>query len=93
MNKKETLEAAARGEGCLGRSQDDEPVFVIVARDVTAAETVRAWAGAYVNAAITGGVTTLADGCPFVAKARDAIGIAAEMDAWREAHGGGKVPD
>ena len=44
MTKRETLDAAARGEGCLGKSQDDEPVFVLVARDRYAASTVRKWA-------------------------------------------------
>lgn len=84
MTKKETLDAAARGEGCLGRSQDDEPVFVLVARDKMAADVVVKWAS---DAMRFGGL-----------KANDpkivsAMELAAEMDAWREAHGGGKVPD
>lgn len=43
MNKSETMEAAERGEGCLGRSQGQEPVFVLVARDVCATAAVKAW--------------------------------------------------
>lgn len=44
MTKQETIDAAAMGEGCLGRSQADEPVFVLVARDQIAASVVRDWA-------------------------------------------------
>lgn len=44
MTKNETLEAAARGEGCLGRTADDEPVFVLRANDRLAAGAVAAWA-------------------------------------------------
>lgn len=42
--KKETLEQAARGEGCLGKAADDEPVFVLRAQDVLAAGRVDDWA-------------------------------------------------
>lgn len=81
MTKKETLEAALRGEGCLGRCQDDEPVFVLVARDLTAAKRVRNWAD---EAELLG--TPLA-------KVREANLCATHMDVWRKEHGGGKVPD
>ena len=40
MIKAKELEAASHGEGCLGKSQDDEPVFVLVARDLTAPRAV-----------------------------------------------------
>ncbi len=43
MTKRETLEAAAKGEGCLGRAADDEPVFVLRAKDVLAAFAVNEW--------------------------------------------------
>lgn len=41
--KKETLEAALRGEGCLGRARDDEPVFVLRAKDMFAGSVIRYW--------------------------------------------------
>lgn len=41
---RETIEAALRGEGCLGKAHPDEPVFVLRARDVTADDFVRRWA-------------------------------------------------
>jgi hypothetical protein len=42
--KKETIEAALRGEGCLGKAADDEPVFVLRAQDCHAADLVEKWA-------------------------------------------------
>lgn len=42
--KREVLEAAARGEGCLGKAADDEPVFVFRAQDMFTARTIRYWA-------------------------------------------------
>ncbi len=44
MTKALELESLAKGEGCLGKSADDEPVFILVARDMYAAEAVRHWA-------------------------------------------------
>lgn len=35
---------ALKGEGCLGKAADDEPVFVLRARDIYAPSAVRAWA-------------------------------------------------
>lgn len=81
MTKQETLEAARRGEGCLGRSQDDEPVFVLTARDRIGAQAVRAWAHIAAAHDVDAG------------KVRGAFEVADRMDAWRGAHGGGKVPD
>lgn len=43
ITKKEVLEAAARGEGCLGRAKDDEPVFVLVGDDILAVGTIQYW--------------------------------------------------
>jgi hypothetical protein len=42
--KKEELEKALRGEGCLGKSADDEPVFILCARDELAAGLILEWA-------------------------------------------------
>lgn len=44
LTKKEVLEAAMRGEGCLGKAADDEPVFVLRAQDATADDCVERWA-------------------------------------------------
>lgn len=81
MTRDEEVEAFMAGEGCLGKSQGDEPVFVLVARDRVASIVVRTWA-------------TLAGwlGAP-KAKTDEAMALADRMDAWRDAHGGGKVPD
>lgn len=43
MTKREVLEAAAKGEGCLGRADDDEPVFVLRAKDKLATEAIGEW--------------------------------------------------
>lgn len=67
---KEERERAARGEGCLGKAADDEPVFVLRAQDAHATGLVSDWAD-------------LAEGtrCPpdKVAEARE---IARRMHAW-----------
>lgn len=77
----EVLRAADRGDGCLGRSQSDEPVFVLCARDRLAAGTVRIWAAL----AEENGVSH--------DKIAGALVVADATDAWRLAHGGGKIPD
>jgi hypothetical protein len=41
---KEEREKVARGEGCLGKAHDDEPVFILRAQDIHAAELVMKWA-------------------------------------------------
>jgi len=42
--KKDAMEAAARGEGCLGKARDDEPVFIIVGDDATMPAVIKFWA-------------------------------------------------
>jgi hypothetical protein len=44
ITAKEVREAAARGEGSLGKAADDEPVFVLRAQDCHAADLVEKWA-------------------------------------------------
>lgn len=58
-------------------------MFVLVARDRSAASTVRKWAETY----------NLVSHAVPADKLADAYRVADEMDAWREAHGGGKIPD
>ena len=84
MVKSEEVAALGRGEGCLGRSQDDEPVFVLVARDKFSADTIRWWA----KQVVLKGQRSQVD-----PKILEALALADQMDEWREAHGGGKVPD
>lgn len=84
MTKAEVLAAAAKGEGCLGKSQDDEPVFVLVGRDVLAAYAIRAWAERLDS-------QTHPDH-PSRKKAMEARSQASEFDRWRAEHGG-KMPD
>lgn len=37
-------EMAAQGKGCLGKAADDEPVFILRAQDMLAADLVDKWA-------------------------------------------------
>lgn len=63
-------ERAARGEGCLGKAADDEPVFILRGQDVLAPDLVDYWAD-----------DAEANGCgpEKVAEARE---LAAKMRAW-----------
>lgn len=68
--------------GCLGRSDPDEPVFVLCARDTLAAPVVRVWADqleerAAMNGFENGGLTAARQ-----EKISDARRVAAEMDKW-----------
>lgn len=76
-----TAQQERNGEGCLGRSADAEPVFVLCARDVAAAAAVRDWVE---RARALETPTT---------KLFEALAIADAMDVWRRQHGGGKIPD
>lgn len=81
VTKKETLDAAVIGGGCLGRSQDDEPVFVLCARDKTAPQSVRLWA------------LHLQTHYGESEKVRSALALADQMEAWQKKHETAKVPD
>jgi len=77
--KREVLLAAAKGEGCLGKAADDEPVFVLRAQDILAPMAIRDWA--YRAATRTG------HRAPKVVQAeKDAL----EFIAWQ---GSKKLPD
>lgn len=41
---KDERAAAAAGKGCLGKAADDEPVFILRAQDMLAADLVDKWA-------------------------------------------------
>lgn len=62
---------------CLNRAELDEPVFVLLARDVTASDVVRTWCADRVRA----GKNTHAD-----PQIREALALADQMDRWRAAH-------
>ncbi len=72
MNKKQTLEACEQGEGCLGESAMDEPIFVLCARDGAAPDTIRSWA-----------MQTVKDGSTNVDKVANAFRLADEMETWK----------
>jgi hypothetical protein len=78
--KKDAMEAAARGEGCLGKAADDEPVFILRGKDAMMAITIEAWA-AYVDG--VGGRGT---------KSIEARKFAEEIREWQSVNGC-KVPD
>lgn len=82
MNKTETIEAALQGDGCLGRSADDEPVFVLCARDRFAPGLVRKWADRVEAVANEHGEGTERTRQK-IASARE---LADEMEAWQAAH-------
>jgi hypothetical protein len=80
--KQETLEMLARGEGCLGKAADDEPVFVLRAQDRTFAETVFIWT--ILNRMI---------GRSAEGKLRGAEQVAQDGIAWQMRTGRAKVAD
>jgi hypothetical protein len=47
--KKETIDAALQGLGCLGKAAPDEEVFVFRAQDMLAPTFIRKWALAYAD--------------------------------------------
>ena len=80
MLAKDEREAAARGQGCLGKAADDEPVFVLRGQDVLAPDIITHWAD-----------RAHAAGAPDE-KVADAIMLAEAMREWQRANRS-KVPD
>jgi hypothetical protein len=74
---REEREKAARGEGCLGKAADDEPVFILRGQDHFASRLVDQWADLAEDGGCAPGK---------VAEARD---LAWRMRKWRPR----KVPD
>jgi hypothetical protein len=70
VTKAEVLAAAERGEGVLGRTLDDEPIFVLCGRDHRAPGRVDAYA-------------TIAESGGHHDKANAARRVADQMRAWR----------
>lgn len=78
MIKREEVLALQEGRGCLGRSADDEPVFILVARDKFASRMVREWADLVeMEAKRTAELTATRK-----AKIAEARTLAMKMDAW-----------
>lgn len=77
---KDVIDAAQRGEGCLGRAAPDEPVFVLRAQDKLAAPLVKLWAE-----------LALLHGCDIL-KCQQAYELADEMIEWALT-GRAKFPD
>jgi hypothetical protein len=67
MNKSHMLLSP---DSCLNKSRSDEPLFVLCARDFCAPQTIRHWA-------------TMNDGIQPAKKIKNALGIADEMERWR----------
>ena len=85
MTKAEEVAALEAGRGCLGKSADDEPVFILVARDKFAARLVREWADWVEHeAAVTAQLTAIRR-----EKIADARRLAMRMDQWSTK----KLPD
>ena len=63
-------ELAAAGKGCLGKAADDEPVFILRAQDMLAADLVDKWAN-----------EANALGCPWD-KVHEAKELAQAMREW-----------
>lgn len=81
MLKREVMELAAQGQGCLGKASPDEPVFILRAQDCFAPDIIENWANCVVSA--NGGPTD---------KSRKAKALAHQMRAWQEWNTS-KVPD
>ena len=74
--KRDVLEAAARGEGCLGKAADDEPIFVVRGQDLLFGETVEEWAAKLRARSPVRGA----------AKAAEADVFASETREWQKTH-------
>jgi hypothetical protein len=65
------LNELLNGSSCLNRASPDEPIFVLRAKDICAAQTIRLWAA-------------MAHGKHEPEKLIEAREIADEMEKWRE---------
>jgi hypothetical protein len=85
---KQTIEDAKAVTGCLGRSANDEEVFVLVARDELAPAIVQEWADRLEDEAKRRNQISPKT----VAKIAEARQCAARMLGWQRAHAS-KLPD
>jgi hypothetical protein len=77
--KREVLMMANRGEGCLGKAADDEPVFVLRAQDLLSVSLVYRWADELAGYAVRRGI-------PIPDKVKLAQEDALKMSAWQAAN-------
>jgi len=84
MTAYEELMAAHRGEGCLGKADPNEPVFILRGQDKLAPMLVRAWADALELHA-----PGARAGAAMKRKAARARELAARMERWQTR----KIPD
>lgn len=70
-------------DGCFARAMDDEPMFVLLARDASAPKKVREWATQR-KADISMGRKPASD----MAVVDEAFETANKMEAWRETNDG-----
>lgn len=82
-------EMAATGRGCLGKAADDEPVFVLRAKDRFAPQLVEEWASK-VETATHNTISDEADRSRL--KIKEARALAHTMRAW-QAMNTSKTPD
>jgi hypothetical protein len=78
--KKQELSA-----GCLAKTANGEPIFVLRAQDIFAPEVVRTWAKLFAIVKTVGGPQPL----DWYAKYQEALGVAAAMETWPTR----KIPD
>lgn len=87
--KRENMEQAAAGTGCLGKAHDDEPVFILRAQDRFAPGLVERWADMveHANSPRVGDVAEKTR-----QKIKGARALAHQMRAWQELNLP-KIPD
>lgn len=61
-------------DSCMSRAQDDEPTFVLLARDDAAPDTILAWAAKRISI----GKNTISD-----PQIKEALALADAMEEWR----------
>jgi hypothetical protein len=72
---------------CYAAAEDDEPMFVLLARDATAPDVVRAWADArYARLAMFDGEARVAEVLADLAQIDEARRCADQMETWRDEH-------
>lgn len=90
VTKREELELLAKGEGCLAKAADDEPVFILRAQDAFAPLAIVDWANNLRAVASVKQDKVLAK--KYEDKALGALEVSAQMVIWQKANGK-KIPD
>lgn len=77
------LDELHRGNSCLNKAADDEPLFVLRANDPLAPDLVRKWAERYFDSK-KDRAFRLTDGQR--AKTKEALELAVDMENWKKTH-------